>query len=503
LFDILRAHVLSHPLLLFLVCLFVLPTVAGTFRRKVAGTFPGKVPATVVLGVLYLTTVVVYVAIPAYVDHVEPAVTAVSWAVMRGQDAYPLADAPAVYGLPYGPMLYLLNGAAMWLAGPSFTSSKLAGAAAVVISLIVTVLAARRANAVEWPRVLRWMALVYLAFGATTFWVRAEPLLLLCSSIGVLSLTLSPLPAAMAAGAALGVGVNLKISALIYLFPAIVLLAQKHGRAILAVTLGVATLVAALPFLISDNVSAAGYWYWVQTTAGHGFRPRALPAALEWAVFVVIPLSLLARGQQEHVRQLSWMLVLMVFASVPLAVKHGTGAYHFLPFVPFVLFAAGTNQERPPARIAAMLAASIILAGLQLPYWISASIELPASQIIADLRRIERESQGTIAMGYSANYRVSFFRPQLVFDGHPYGLDGASAMDGAWSGRAFPRAAIDAVKSCGVANWVIPSGGAPFEMPNAYGDGSEVFPDELRTAFLARYQLRARGRWFDVWSCAR
>ena len=499
--DTLRPHVLSHPLLLFVVCFVVHKAVAR--RLSAVGNVAGKagVPATLVFGVLFVGILVVNVAALAYVDHVEPSVAALSWAVMRGEVAYPAPDAAAIYGLPYGPMLFLLYGVPLKIVGPGISASKVSAALASLASLVVVTIAARRAFCGWWPRVTRWTTILYLAFGGAAFWARAEPVLLLCTSLATLALTLPSTPAAMAMGIALGVGINLKISAFIYVVPAIAVMLRKHGIGAVARATIVAAVVATLPFVLFENISASGYLYWVQTTAGHGFRLRALPSVLEWAVFVSIPLGLFARSHVPHSRLLSWMLLVMIFVSVPLATKHGTGAYHFLPFVPLILFAAG-SAERIASRIPAFLATGIIVAAFQISHWIAISLAMPGGAILSELRRMEQSSRGPVAMGYSANYRLSFFRPQLVFDGHPNVIDGASAMDAAWSGRPFPPALVDAMRSCAITNWVIPSGGEPFELPNAYGEG-EVFPAEFRQAFHERYSLRESGRWFNLWTCAR
>ena len=504
--DTFRAHALSHPLLVLGVCYFAIragsgltgrgPTALG--QRRPSGVSPHSA-----LLALFLAALAINVAVPAYVDHVEPSVAALSWAVMQGQPAYPAADAALMYGLPYGPALYLINGLVMKVAGPGIPVSKLAGVIAAAASLLMIAAAVRRAYGDGWHRALGWTSGVYLAFGVTAFWVRAEPLLLLCSSLAALSLTVNGRAAAILAGTALGLGMNLKISAALYLLPALILLAIRQGRGTAALTAGVAATVGALPFVLFENISAQGYLQWVQTTAGHGFRLRALPSSLEWALFVAVPLPLFARDQRSDVRWLSWLLAVTVIASVPLASKHGTGAYHFLPFVPLILFAACGSTEQRTARSSAVLIASLVLAGFQVPYWIRSATGLPAAEILAELRRIEQTTTGSLAMGYSPNYRLSFFRPQLVFDGHPHVLDGASAMDAAWSGRPFPGAVLEQLRSCGVDNWVVPTGGAPFELPNAYGGGSEVFPEEFRRAFHASYRLREPGRWFAVWSCAR
>jgi hypothetical protein len=499
LFDAFRAHALSHPLLLFLLCLLAARLGGTALLKKVAGTFAGRLPASLLVSGLYLGTVAAYVAIPAYFDHVEPSVAAVSWAVMRGQEAYPAADAPVMYGLPYGPMLYLLNGLTLTMVGPSLPASKVAGGFAAIASLILAALAARRAGRRDWPRVLRWTALVYLAFGATTFWVRAEPLLLLCSSLALVSLTLPPVLAALTAGVALGLGINLKISAVIYLLPPLVVAWRKFDHAILALTLATATIVAAIPFAMIGNISLTGYLYWVQSTSAHGFRLRALPTALEWAALVALPL-LVARAREsfEADTEMRRWLIVAIFASVPLALKHGTGYYHYLPFVPLVVFAARGAPMRAP-----LLLTWVILAGCQFPHWFSTSTALPAREILAELRAIEQENEGTIGMGYSPNYRLSFFRPQLVFDGQPYAIDGASVMDAAWSGRSFPPAVIESVRSCAFQVWLIPASSSPFELPNAYASAEQVFPEELRQVFRDRYEIAGSRKWFDVWRCVK
>jgi hypothetical protein len=106
-------------------------------------------------------------------------------------------------------------------------------------------------------------------------------------------------------------------------------------------------------------------------------------------------------------------------------------------------------------------------------------------------------------MGYSANYRPSFFRPELVFGGQPYWLDGASLMDWHWSGRPFPAAALAALRACAVEAWIIPAGAPPFVLPNAYPIPGDVFPDEFRRIFEERYRLETSGQWFDVYRCRR
>lgn len=510
-FVTLRAHALSHPLLLFLLFAAVfacLDPILRRFSERRAALRRGGIAATCLLVPIYLAAVIFYAATPAYFDHVEPSVASVSWLVMQGHQAYPDRAGAGLYGLPYGPLLFLLNGFTMQLLGPGIVTSKVAGACAAMASLIVLALAIRQARG-EWSRAVSWAALGFLMFGVTSFWVRAEPLLLLCSSLAVLSLTVPAGPSAALAGAALGLGVNLKASAIIYLFPAFALVWRTHGTVRFAVAAGIALLVASLPYVRFDNISLAGYLSWLQAATAQGVRFSALPAALEWTIFLALPMFVMGRPEgtsrgASDTALFRTLLVACMCVSLPLAAKHGTGLYHFLPFVPAVIFASsGSRRPGPRVVVPAMLASCILVAALHLPTWVTTTTSLPSRAIISELKQIDASHAGTVAMGYSANYRPSFFRPELVFAGQPYWLDGASLMDWHWSGRPFPTAALAALRACVVEAWIVPAGAPPFVLPNAYPILGDVFPDEFRRIFEERYRLETSGQWFDVYRCRR
>jgi hypothetical protein len=402
-------------------------------------------------------------------------------------------------------MLFLLNGLTMKLFGASIITSKIAGACGAIASLVLVGVAVGRVRG-EWPRAVCWTAIVYLMFGAASTWARAEPLLLFASGLAVLSLTLPRVASWLLLGIAIGVGVNLKVSAIIYLFPAFALVWKKHGSGALAATAAAAAVVAAVPYLFFSNISLAGYLSWLQAAAGQGLRLGALPAALEWMIVLTAPMFAMGRREIARADSDAGMFRVLVIASmavsIPLAIKHGTGVYHFLPFVPSIMFAA-CAARKPGPLTPALLATFVLIAALQVPPWMTATTSLPSRQMISELKQIEAAHTGVVAMGYSANYRLTFFRPELVFDGQPYALDGASMMDWRWSGRPFPAAALTALRDCAVDVWLIPSGAPPFVLPNGYSIAGDVFPDSFRKTFAERYALETSGQWFDVWRCRR
>ena len=436
----LRAHALSHPLLLFAIAVAIFAVLSrywdrswnrhdasdGPTRRRLpasahrAGGSRARVPATYLLVLLYLTMVIVYAATPAYYDHVEPSVASVSWVVVRGQTAYPGPESAGMYGLPYGPMLFLLNGLTMRVLGAGIITSKLAGAGAAMASLFLVGLAVRRVRG-EWLRALRWTALVYLMFGAASMWVRAEPLLLLASGLAVLSLTVPPVASLLLIGVAIGLGVNLKVSAIIYLFPAFVLVWKRQGPGACAAAAAAAAVVAALPYIVFPNISLAGYLSWVQAAAGQGVRLGALPTALEWMIVLMVPMvgmwrSEIARGASDVA-----MFRVLVIAAMVVSTAVGRQARHRRLSFPAVravghvrgMRRATTGPDDARTGDARDVHAHRGVAGATLGD--ATMTSLPSRQIVAELRQIEAAHAGAVAMGYSANYRLSFFRPELVF----------------------------------------------------------------------------------------
>jgi hypothetical protein len=413
-------------------------------------------------------------------------------------------------------MLYLINGFVLKAIGPGIATSKLAGVLSAIASLAILALALYRISrpTPEWRWWTALTALLLMTFGAAAFWTRAEPLLVLCSTLSLLGLTL-PAPASfIVVGLALGIDVNVKVTAAIYLLPSLLLLWQRQrggahvnpgGPGQLVGAIAVAGAVAALPFALSDSISLSGYWYWIETAISHGIRPQAFPTLLQWAFFILLPLAVFS-ARTDAAWMFRTVLIGTVLASVVVAAKHGSGPYHFVPFVPSVVFCAAltcdaTADTRRGSIAAAWLLTSGLLAAVQLQQWVTLTTSLPSREIVSEMRGFEARFEGPMAVGYSLNYRTSFYRPLLVFDGHPQLLDAVGLMDRHWTNAPFPQEALDSLATCRVRTWLIPRGGEPFVLPTAYPRGGSVVPEEFRQAFQSRYEVVDRGGWFDVWRC--
>ena len=96
-------------------------------------TGPGTILAILVL-VAYIVLLILYLLWPNYIDQGQPVVASISWLWIHGYDLYPNWTTGDVYGLLYGPAIFLINGMALLLS-PTIFASKLTGILSLVAVL--------------------------------------------------------------------------------------------------------------------------------------------------------------------------------------------------------------------------------------------------------------------------------------------------------------------------------------------------------------------------------
>jgi hypothetical protein len=104
-------------------------------------------------------------------------------------------------------------------------------------------------------------------------------------------------------------------------------------------------------------------------------------------------------------------------------------------------------------------------------------------------------------MGYGGKYALTYYRPVLVFSGNPYLIDAVFEMDAALLGMKMPPKTLEILASCQTKIWLIPKGDVPFKLNTFYDGVRETFSDELKSTFLATYELREQTRYYDLWFC--
>lgn len=500
----------SHPAF---VCAVIWLALVPFSRRL--GQIPARVtrPALLASGIViliaYTAIAVWYASQVAYFDRAEPTITAVSSIFSDGQPLYPSLEAPARYVHVYGPMLFVAQSVGMFALGHTVVASKFVGALAGLAGVFgIFLLLHRRAGVATAFFITGVGGLVYLGFGNTTFWIRPDPLLILCVVLGLLSLNLaSPIAAAVALGIAAGVAIDLKVSAPAYFIPAFVLLHSRAGRWPLVIAATTAAVVALAPFGLS-TVSLSHYVDYLRLSAANGVGMATLRQNLEWALFLWVPVAVVMGGRD---RLLASTAASILLACV-IGAKPGGGAFHLLPCIPLLAYAiagvspsAWSSGSLRALGMAFCLTASIVAVPRQASL-IETTRGRDLRSVVIDLARFHVEHPGrTIEVGYAGISYVSDARPALVFRTHSYLIDAPAVQEYRLAGLDLPQSTLQVLADCRVEYWLVPSGAPPFLVPSAYQPAGPptVFDDAFRQAFLRNYRQTGTTSYFDVWECRR
>ena len=531
--ELAREFTADHPLIL----LAIAGVLCGVWRGSPARAIRDRnerAPwiaraACVVVLAAYAGLVVWYASVEEYYDLAEPTIAAVSWIVHEGSSPYHGADAAPRYAHIYGPMLFLTHAAAFDLFGSGLRVSKLAGSIAALAALALLAVALRRIQ--PRPRVEAWVAVAaaaLLAFGNTSFWTRAEPLLIFCAAAALAAaLSRHVAVAVLGVGIAAGVAANLKLTGVLYVLPVLPLALARHPYArgiVLVRTAALAAVSTIAPFLFLPNGAGWDYWFWLKEASENGVRLRLLRPNIEWAFVLAAPLALplVADCADPHgddgprfERAAGLLLLTAMSLIVVLGAKPGAGPYHLLPFVPLVAWLAAAAGERCRLRWSATSAGAYAIAlatvgVIQQGLFVTTVNGMRPMRVAADVREFTRAHPGrSVEMGYAGasgyfgSAPLTYFRPLTVFHDGQYLLDAPAIQEHQFAGIELPPATISAIERCAVDYWLLPRGEEPFATRNLYPQTghSRLFSESFVSAFHERYAATARTKYFDVYAC--
>lgn len=508
---------------LFLVVSWGGPASRGKFRKLVV------IAACAFLG-FYLFSIVLYAFKNFYMDHGEPGMAALGWYWASGQPLYHGVEAPHRYSFLYGPMLFVFNGLFMKIAGPSILSSKIGGILASAASLAFLLDTYRRiVGSIPGLVFASFTFALFSSYGFGMFSNRADSYLILTViaalwGVGLKNKTLSLVVLALA----LGVSVNLKIHALFYFLPIVVLFVGRHGVQNSAVAVVAGALLSLAPFL-APNISLTGYLRLLMAMSKHGLSMDNALKVATYSVYVVIPLLTVAawahsknpigvkRDRTGDLLLFGSLLAGIVAVSV-IALKPGAGRWHIMPFVPTVHYALLQFSKRHgltgnfKAPETYMNKAALLILSFLFIAFITASdrmfvtsrqvVNTDDSVFVKEIEKIATQYAGRkIVMGYGdgTGYRSTFYRVLLVFEGHPAFIDAGAEMDYRLAGLREPRAAIENLQDCTYEIIIIPGGNEPFSMKSFYG--GSLFTETFRNAFLENYEIADKTAHFDIHAC--
>ncbi|MEE8393665.1 MAG: hypothetical protein V3R66_04915 [Rhodospirillales bacterium] len=464
-----------------------------------------------------------YGSLEGYLDHVEPNIAISSWRFLGGHSLFQGLDEWPKLG-SYGPLLYLIHSTAFKLGGGSVLVSKFAALAVSAGSvLIFFCYAYTRFGALKaYVGVLLFIAITLL-FSPYSFWNRPDPFTVFLVTLAVFAKNLPAdrwgrwAPHAVV-GICIGLTVNLKVHSFIYFIPVVVdLCGWKNIREMIVIGL-ISIAVFLLPFA-HPQISLAKYldrMFGTLSIRG-GLDTGMLVTSFRYSLFFYSPAlllaGLLARGR-NHVdgKCAIYFAALAVSTTIALypASIIGTGPYHLLPLIAVTIDSmlrfTGGYDDMPRLQKGIFVLIPVIFLTVSLPVQrrLMRNMErIAAENAAGEIHKIIKEHEDeTVQMGYGETfegYRLSFYKPILIFAGQPGTVDAQEAMEFQSIGYDFTGRFTAQLERCETRHWLIPKGETPFMMQSYYqsvslfGGAAEVFQEKYTKAETLDH--------FDLWSC--
>jgi len=491
----------------------------------------------------YLALQICSAVYPGYLELIEPHVASVSFVFLRGAPLYHALDSPQRYSLFYGPMAYLPYTLALRVMGANVLSLKLVVLIANLL-LLGLLWKSYRLLLDAWHTLLTVAVVIayWLLSGDYVFQVRGDTLIILCVALGLFAVLRSPLwVSALLLALGCGFAFDVKITAIFYFLPLFILCIRGHGWRRAAWALAGAVLFALVPFFL-PRISAAGYLNWLHQASRQPLSRTEVPRELKLLVAVCAPLALLLwqsarrsrNGLAIYLGKNRVFLVTLggcLTAVAISAAKIGAGPHHFMPFYPIVGYACADLYRAMKGTTMAQSVGSRWNLIPLLWFWLALGLATQlatgfsstvstlltsrpfAASVISDLREVMRTHPGKkIEMGYgqmNAQYKLTFFRPLLVFAGNPLTIDAVALGDMQLSGVEMPQSTLEYLRACRTQIWLIPKGDPPFAMVNIYSlidprafPARQLFGDDFRRIFFQQFHKQGSSQHFDIWECA-
>ena len=461
-----------------------------------------------------------YGAFAGYMDHGEPNVAIRSWRLVTGRDIYVPPQSDSFLMVPYGPVIFIINGLYLALFGATILTSKLGALIASALSLAIFAVYAKRRFGASYLGVGVLIFACFQLFAMPfSFWNRPEPHTILLVTIALFSTTLerkylSPLIIAIC----IGLAVNLKIHAFIYFLPIVFMYCSERWRVAYPVMALISVVVFLLPFA-HPNISLNDYLAGVFRVAGeHAFVPAMVAGALKKGLLFLSPglvlAAILVAGKKVPPADALYVAALTLSMGIALYPASITGGSwnQFLPFFPVTVDAflrlTGHLGEKSRAQkgIVLIFALTFLIVTVTPQKRLHRRLDDRAwmSAVVTEVEGILKRNPGVpIEMGYgdslARGYRTTFVKPILAFAGNPVTVDGWSDMEARLTGIPMWRGKLDRLRACKTRIWLVPKGQAPFKMNSYFGGG--LYGQDFRQAFLANHEPSEQLEYFDLWRC--
>ncbi|MFC2149210.1 ArnT family glycosyltransferase [Candidatus Auribacterota bacterium] len=494
-----------------------------------------------IAAVIYFAALCIwYLTMPTFYDHIEPHVAVVSYLFLKGNNVYHDLLSPERYSMLYGPMLYIINSLSYLILGASFFAAKIGGVIASFACIILLYFTIRKRNPGNKtiPVIYTgYVVLIFMLYKNFSFYNRPDPFLFMLVSLGLFTVVniKNKLIAPVLAGLALGIAVNLKVHAVLYFIPILVLLFAGQGAISVLLALIISAGTAVSPFLLFNNISFSNYVVLLKLAGLHGFSVVLFVENITFLfLYLLIPVLVLIcmflsdpvllwrnRVSRTYLLTLAACIAVVIF----IAGKLGSGSAHMIPFTilcAYLLTSDPLENEIPALKRGSpasqtiiyfivwfFILSNIIPTAFRSQYKIVkrlGSIRKHSNKIVKDIRSVLKKHPGMrveMGAGKVENYGFTFFRPQLVFEQDKYFIDPAALMDMKLSRLKIPPSTLDHLKRGEIDIFIIPVNSPPFALISYYGNYDprlmELFDKEFIKTFLKNYEPVGRSKYYDLW----
>ncbi|GGA78412.1 hypothetical protein GCM10011507_32040 [Edaphobacter acidisoli] len=543
-----RDAILEDPTLLFLILFaFALPLLIRLqawdqlwFRRL---TLLGGAVSVLV----FLQVNIANVSHTRSFWHDERHIIAIAAAYMHGEPMYPSPAAADLYALVYGPVTYLIFVPFLALFHHPLPAIRVGILAVNLATLLVLFLILRKR--IAWQTALGLLSVAtatLLAVGPALLGMRGDSWMLFSVCVALLSaLSRNWVEAAAFSGVfgAIAIGFKPTVAPVVLLL--LVILYRKHGRRAL-VSSALITAMGVFSVYLLRGISLQTYLIWLVRSDHRPFVAESLISSLLASALLALPAVLLlvfSAGTSRRRRVHAPLAVFGIIALVGCIVtgsKHGAGAWHIWPMIPFLLLWAAYDASEQEAEAHPLQAAAPASRGKtgtvpDCPGIVITAIVLAATVVTArygfrDFRNVHRKDQAeqraeeiaagdaidritahpllgrNIEMGYgeSADDYRSDLRFMLPLRGQDDFFDANAVFEAAREGLAVPSNVVERILGCQDI-WLVPHGEVPFStlLPAALPASTSpfLFPDSIRLGFSQSHVLLKSGPIYDQWGC--
>jgi hypothetical protein len=478
-----------------------------------------------------------YLMYPSFTDDVEATIASNSAYLMQGRPLYHLPASEEWYSIIYGPWLFLAVEGAYRAFGPTILSSKIPGICCLVLTLISFGLVVyRRWGWKQASLACGLLSAGFVLYGPLAISNRGDAFLILTSVMGLGFLRSQQRHLAlMVMGALAGVAAGVKIHAFAYLLPTVVVIAASlernwwHG---LFTFFAVAALVFWLPFTI-PAISWNHLAEHIYLTAHHELDRSLLRPGLEliglFVVAAIVAMTLCKRSvYRAHPvpfpSEIVWLLAINAFVAVLVlypASKEGGGMHHIVPLLPYVIFGIlemgrylSTYNPLSKAHGRLLMTASSCFGVIYLTLaavswhgrlqvlWHFWPVAAEARDEVAQLaQKLPPGSKLVMAFGGADTYWLTLYRPMLVLQGNPIGLDPVAAMDLRKAGYNFPLTYFQCEGETDVTGWIFPMKGIPLSKRNFYPPHDRLADPVILIELAKVAKPTIKMKHFALWQC--